>query len=452
MDNIRKKIQIVYNDERFPFILLFACMLVLHIAMKEITGDDLAFARVLDNRKLGEFLIERYNTWTSRLVIEGIMVIILQANIILWKLIDTLMYVLLGCSISYLFIEDNKRELNFLIIMLILIYPIRDMETAGWVATTMNYLWPLSLGMASIIPVKKVIKQVKIRNYEYILYILSTIYASNSEQTLIWLIPTFISAIAFNYIYRKKISKFLLLELFICLVNLAISLICPGNHNRLFLETQTWMPDFGTFTFIEKVYLGFSETMVYFTTNCIGLFIIFTIILFLIINSKHNNMFFRFISLIPLLIVVIGNSLSFMFPYLAILFKKFFIEYSIDVQSYNILIEYIPAYTYILLVGCIVISIYLIFENNFVTLLCLFILTLGLTTRMAMGFSPTLFASSTRTYLYLYFAFIITIIILMSRTKLVLPKEINLLLYRSITLMTMLSFFNNFIVCYMLGR
>ena len=40
--------------------------------------------------------------------------------------------------------------MNIMILWLILLYPVDRMAGAGWAATTVNYVWPLSLGLFSV--------------------------------------------------------------------------------------------------------------------------------------------------------------------------------------------------------------------------------------------------------------------------------------------------------------
>ncbi|MDP4089336.1 MAG: hypothetical protein Q8930_08735 [Bacillota bacterium] len=90
----------------------------------------------------------------------------------------------------------------------------------------------------------------------------------------------------------------------------------------------------------------------------------------------------------------------------------------------------------------ILISLYLIFENKRYSILAVFIILLGLGSRMVMGFSPTIWASNTRTFIFMYFAFITCAVILY---KVILDsKESKYIAYSSdaIGLIAVLSFLN----------
>lgn len=58
-------------------------------------------------------------------------------------------------------------------------------------------------------------------------------------------------------------------------------------------------------------------------------------------------------------------------------------------------------------------SIYICFKGRFKGLLCIYILLLlGFASRIAMGFSPIIWASNDRTFIYMYFSVIICSLIL----------------------------------------
>lgn len=74
------KFKKIYKSKYFPFIVLFFIMLLLHIFMKPDLVDDYHFKKALDNKTLLEWLNFRYNSWSSRLIIEALLLGILAIN------------------------------------------------------------------------------------------------------------------------------------------------------------------------------------------------------------------------------------------------------------------------------------------------------------------------------------------------------------------------------------
>ena len=78
--------------------------------------------------------------------------------------------------------------------------------------------------------------------------------------------------------------------------------------------------------------------------------------------------------------------------------------------TYIILIQRINYLSIILgfaILGAIITSIYLIFENTLKMIIVEIIFLAGFFSRMIMSFSPTIYASGTRTFIYFYFAMIV---------------------------------------------
>lgn len=133
------------------------------------------------------------------------------------------------------------------------------MSSAGWYATTLNYLWPLSLGLYSLIPIKNHLISKKDKLYKYILYFLSLIYACNQEQMCLIIFSIYL-LFTIYFIYKKNISKFIILQLIISFISLIFILTCPGNNLRNISETQTWYPAFENFNLISKAFIGIITT------------------------------------------------------------------------------------------------------------------------------------------------------------------------------------------------
>ncbi|MGG7153635.1 hypothetical protein ACQPUR_23735, partial [Clostridium neonatale] len=181
-------------------------------------NDDVFFINQYSQKGFVQYFQERYNTWTTRLIIEFVMMGLLNISFMLWRILDSLMIGLLGLVLSKLLNMEKSRTYNWIIVLFILIYNWIDMSSAGWVATTLNYNWPLTLGLISLILVKKIVENRNIKSYEYPIYILSGIYASNEEQMSIILIPIYIASIIYLlYFKRRKIKNvsFIIIQLII---------------------------------------------------------------------------------------------------------------------------------------------------------------------------------------------------------------------------------------------
>ncbi|WP_029071356.1 hypothetical protein [Kandleria vitulina] len=151
--NCIKKLLNKHKDE-LPFILAFLVYIILiHLCTREYVGDALQyFKKVLDNYSLLDGTIMRYNTWTSRVIIEiPLYLITHNMHVYIWVFLDIIILIILALSLMKL----TQYKQNKLIILLIILYPFTEMSSAGWIATTINYLWPLALGCTSFVLLDK---------------------------------------------------------------------------------------------------------------------------------------------------------------------------------------------------------------------------------------------------------------------------------------------------------
>ena len=140
-----------YVGQYYPFLLFFVLMILMHLVMG-VNGDDIRYAKVLSNQTLVDYISYRYYNWSSRVLIESILIVLVRQNMILWEIIDCVLYTIGVYYVIKVFNRRNSTHIALLGVLLFLMYPFHEMATAGWMATTLNYLWPFSFAMISTIP------------------------------------------------------------------------------------------------------------------------------------------------------------------------------------------------------------------------------------------------------------------------------------------------------------
>lgn len=423
MLNIKNNIKKILHNKYFPIILLTIIMIAFHLRF-QITGDDFYFSNVLNSDSIVKYLINRYNSWTGRLIIEFFLASILSIGFWLWKIIDIIVVDILYIVIAKLINSEDQEYINWLILIFILLYKFTAMRSAGWAATTLNYLWPLSFGLASLIPIKKLIQGKKIKWYEYILFTLALIYSANEEQMCIILIGTYLLICIYTFVFCKKKNVLPIIYLGLCIISIIFIFSCPGNSIRKNQEILNWFPGYNMLTFIDKVAISITSTMAEYICTFHLIFIIFTFLLFLVVSVKYKNIFYRGIALVPLIINIIF-SINTLTKNNSIKIIELYDFKHINNLNYDKLSSYIPITLCILMILLICISIYLIFENNKSTLLCIFIFIIGLLSRMALVFSPTLYASGERTFIFFTFSMIIIMLIILKKLKFIIDDALR---------------------------
>ena len=139
MEGQRKKGNPVFWN-CFPFLLAAAVGILYHIKICPMTGDDVFFSQALLEKDWWSYLVERYETWTSRFVIEGLLVLIVRYPL-LWKLLDAVLFATLPLLLARIF--GGGRLMNWCAAGAMLLYPFHDMGSAGWITTTINYFLPV---------------------------------------------------------------------------------------------------------------------------------------------------------------------------------------------------------------------------------------------------------------------------------------------------------------------
>ena len=418
MVNLNKTIKSIYTKEYFPFLVLLIPVTIFHLNIISLIGDDVLFKNALKEPNFIEILINRYNTWSSRLIIEFTTIMILQFDYHLWKIIDIGLIISLAISTSKLFIERDKQKFNWIIIFLILMYPFKIMSEGGWGATTTNYLWPLCLGVFATIPIKKVYHNEELHGYEYFLYSTALLYAANQEQMALILCFIYILFSAY-FFYMNNSSRYIILQACICLTSLVFILTAPGNYARLFKETTKWFPDYNLLNFMDKFILGFTTTILSYILNFDAIFITFCLFISISVWKKYNKALYRLMSLTPLFFSVFFNLYQKIICRTIPSLTSMYVQYpgkvflkNIDIINFNHLSSYFSLIIGAITVGAIFFSIFLIFRNSKTGWLCLMVFSIGFSSRVVMGFSPTIFASGLRTYTFLYFSLIICCLLL----------------------------------------
>lgn len=415
---MKEKVKKVFQNGNWVFFAIFILELILTIFITPNKYDDSKFLEWLTtDRTIINILIERYQTWTSRVIIDGTLFSILRTSKYLWVFGQAGMMTLLGYSISALFIKkENKKELNPAILFLILLYPLDVMASAGWGASTVNYIWPLATAMFSFIPIKKVLNGEKIKIPECVFYMFATLYACNQEQTCAIVVGTYLVFSVLLAIKNKKLHPFIVIELLLAIASLVFILTTPGNYVRQEAEVIENFPNFNMLTIQDKLSLGVTSTLGIIIGNLSIPFGVLSLIIAVYVFCTYKEKLYRIISLIPILSVsILGyfcDITTSIFPYFATL-RGVITQSDVILTPANCdnFFYAIPLMFSLIIIASIVLSLLLIFKN-IKNNIAVFVFLVGLASRLIMGFSPTIFASVIRTMVFFDFAMLISALLI----------------------------------------
>lgn len=395
----------IIKNQYLPFLLLTVALVITHMFMSLNYNDDADYALILDRMGVIPFLIDRYKAWSSRTLIELVMVYVVRIPW-LWKLMDIGMYLIIAFCLSYLIPSERLFFKNTVIAFSLLLYPYGDMAVAGWVACSTGYFWTVALGIYALTTIKRVNTGSKIRWFEYVLLIGATAYAGNHEQSSLCLILLFSCGIVFFYCVKKRVSKMLMVQLSISIANLIYILLSPGNAVRGERAVRDLMPNYHELSIIEKLYMAYQYTVNHFIMSFNIVFVVLGILLCILVYKKTNKTWIRLASGIPLLysfcaVIQPWNRLVFLFEPLA--------ELDVLFDSRR---KMFPVVMTFIIIGCILLGLYHIYQDTFHFMLNAIVLAAGFGSRLAMGFSATVYASHNRTASFFYFSLIFVIIYL----------------------------------------
>lgn len=432
INKLANKIESTVRSNNFPFVILLLIMIVLHQAISTYSFSDEQSVR---DTTTWSNAWERYTqqlTINNRVIPMALYYTLPLLPEIVWKFLDISVVMLIALSLSILFHAETRssRTLNWVIVGLILLYPMKDMSSAGWLTTTIFYSWIVAFTFVSFIPIQKWYKKEPVGMKEYVVYTIATIIASNSPQPAV--IISVLYALFWADIFHRseEVPKFLTFQFCVAFTSLIFFTFHPATIHRLEAEKQWWI-DFDMISTIQKLKMGIGDTFSHFLAFPDPIFILLCGIILYAVIRKYKDPFYRVISAIPFglsVLPLLAPIVYRIFPAwerwvqyqykLANLYDGRIVEITtqdrLTLLDYTILENYLPIIIHIILAGLICIALYLIFENTRKTILVVAIFMLGMFSRLTMGFSPTLLGSSARTFLFLYAAMAVCILFIFS--------------------------------------
>lgn len=245
-------------------ILIICLVYNINIKLTGFKDDGDLFLKPLMNRFDGnyfKFLINRYNTWSSRVIIE-LFTLFGVTHPIFWKLMNSLIMSITAILPPYILKKSSKVNFTDLILSaaLFFTFPTSFFSETGWVATTTNYLWVYSLGLISIYPLIRYTRKEKRIEWLYYAGIVTTIFASNQEQMALLLLSFTSILTLINWLNQHPIKP-LIPTIIVNVCTLIFVLTAKGNNIRYQQELKNWFPDFEQLSFFKKIELGYSSTL-----------------------------------------------------------------------------------------------------------------------------------------------------------------------------------------------
>ncbi len=377
-------------------------------------GDDKLFATVPLSLN---WITDRYTTWSSRIFIDSAS-IFLARNMWLFRILNAFIIVLLFDTFAKLTI-GRKVETLFLLVLFFLSLPMTLFLSAGLVATSLNYLWPVTLIFYVI---SKMEENLELKNILGLSILV--LFATNQEQVFVAFTLFLIGKIVSDVYTLHKVQISRIVFLCVTIVNLLIITLCPGNTKRTQWSIKALFPDFGKFNIWDKANLGVSNTskVLLFQQNIFMM--IFLVLLALVLLFTVRKWVISIVSLVPIIIVLPVNvflSTLTGYGYNVATFSKYLLKKQTSPALNKVLmivakllnhdVSLVWNTVFVIIFAFILLSIY--FLKNNISLVFYYIV--GLASHAMMGFSPTIFKSGDRTAIILYMVMIYIILVMLNQ-------------------------------------
>ena len=405
------------KDKKIWFTIFFygLCSLIFHMFFVKMgMGDDPYFAASLSDITMGEFLYKRWMKWSSRLVIEAVCAIVVPAPTWIWIVLEVLASVLIAYILFGMMYHQkmDTRSIVFATIMLVL-YDFRDMDSAGWITTTIFYWWTFATGLLAFVPVYLDYKGEKVKPWIYAVAVLGSIYAVNLELVTIIFVCASIYMIAVYRFEGRKSPMYFYYLLVLGLAWLGIIAICPGNDIRTVANIEFWFPNYGDFNIIHKGLLGWYGVLRSLFEDINWMFFGFSVILMWAVFKKDTKWYNKLIAAVPFLSnVALGSCMIIAKFYDAGPVNKVVHAFDFD-QPIVYYHGSLPlklgllmlAYTFVCF--AVMYSMFILWGKTKKFSHLMAVLVIGTITKVSMGMSPTVWASAERTAIFLMFSFMI---------------------------------------------
>lgn len=423
--------KIIKNRRNFILISLIALFwLTFSLALPfRLVGDDPQYFTALHDfhGNLISYLVNVYKTWSSRMIGDGLNVLLVH-HVRLWQILEALAFTIISVLPAYFFKNSSKNCAKFLLISFTLsfLFPIGLIYRAGYVATTVHYLFPFACLLLAIFPFIQRLNEKKNPIFLWIISFLAFIYAILEQQTLV-ILGIFLTSLIIYLFIEKKWIRLPLTYLVFAFLSLIFSLTAPGNHLRTISETKAYFPNFGQLSLFTKANMGFASLTSSLFTNTYLLPLIFLLTVFVLL-IKQGKICKSLIILPPIIFsVIIGFDASSLQDLivskldlatnagtLTRLLLTFLNMNKVNNTGNPVMTSSLADILFLLLIICLFLAIYWLFNSNFKKFLLSFLVLLtGFLSRFMMGFFPSVWMSGARTATFLLYSFMFALLIIL---------------------------------------
>lgn len=330
------------------------------------------------------FAYDRFFTWSSRLLIES--------ATLLFSTHEKL-FVLGASGATFLMLLAGKKyspALPYLPALLIFIFlPATEFLSAGSIPTYTNYIFPASFLIFSLFT------KYTTNKYLYIFSVCCFTFSIMQEQLAVYAF-LWLGFDLFKGWVKKDNSHFKTnsLYFFVSMLGIISAKIAPGNAVRFGKEVVSWFPNFQNLTIFQKIGLGILETGDGMISNSFSFVLLFLVTLFVVSIIKRDVLS---ISLTSFILMTVSSQKLGWSNLLQTLTSVSKLAREAGTFSFNLV--YLTGVLFYLILFLIITFVLWRLCHQDTKIWAIYLLIIGLASRMLVSLSPTIYASGTRTYL-----------------------------------------------------
>ncbi len=401
--NGKEKILGIKKEVFIGWTIFLVVFVIIHLIAEPTFVDDKKFRLISEknNYDVLSIAIKRYSTWTSRFLIDLTNFVFISLPSFIWKVIDIVV-------LAFCYKVLAKLSNHYIgMALLICAYPFQHMASAGWVASTINYVWPFT---AALVAFYILYKKKNEKNIIYAcIYILLMIFASFSEIMCVLNIITLLACIYFSKKYDDCSFniRWIILSIIISVGGLINTIICVGNKQRIPYEIKTHMPEYNILSWFDKIRICTVSTLQHFTSLPNILFLTFSLLLLILGWENSKKIYEKVINVIPLLLSIALSAYYFVVNVLINRnFHYVFTDIILKKGTKNYYFNYVLFILALIYFVSVIWNILIVYGNSKKRIIMILILLGGLISRFILIASPTMLASGPRMYFVLYMSII----------------------------------------------
>lgn len=228
------------------------------------------------------------------------------------------------------------------------------------------------------------------------------------------------SAAYIYFVLKKQFGVYLAVNYLIAILALINVIVCPGNHNRGISEIAKWFPTYQMFDLIDKVDIGLFSTLQYiFIDNPLVFMLVIIGILVFAMCKRINGVGYKVSGVLPfILLLLIGplkNITQEFFPNMYYLLQELPQDGLFTMESAQYNLTFCKYILFMVILGGLVILFLLCSDTWLDFFVIAVLLGSGLASRIAIGFSPIVYASGARTFEMFYLCILMGGLYMISR-------------------------------------